>query len=89
MSWSIADTLYYLFNLMTSRDFFFLYMIIVNWLQRTKNTAKQGISPLSDMQHVNRLVKLVSYNILLTDTLSYHIASRAMQLNSVYIVHTK
>ena len=33
-------------------------MFTVNWLQRTKNAPKQGISPLSDMQHVNRLVDL-------------------------------
>ena len=34
----------------------FNFVTVVNWLQRTKNTAKQSITPLSDMQHVNRLV---------------------------------
>ena len=29
----------------------------MNWLQRTKNAAKQSISPLTDMQHVNRSVE--------------------------------
>ena len=38
------------------RSHLILLLFVVNWLQRTKNTAKQSITPLSDMQHVNRLV---------------------------------
>ena len=38
-------------------NFPFVFKFAVNWLQRTKNAAKQSISPLTDMQHVNRSVE--------------------------------